>query len=136
MYDKPEMTGMDMSMVFAALADPTRLALIETLSDGESRSIVVLSQNGSITRQAVTKHLSVLEQANLVEREKVGRESRFRLHPAPLIDARLSRNRFQPVGRRTPAPAPVCRRLEHFQQKCAAVLREANATKQILRTPT
>jgi DNA-binding transcriptional ArsR family regulator len=82
------MTGMDMSMVFAALADPTRLALIETLSDGASRSIVVLSQNGSITRQAITKHLSVLEQANLVEREKVGRESRFRLHPAPLIDAR------------------------------------------------
>ncbi|ERM01968.1 ArsR family transcriptional regulator [Brucella intermedia 229E] len=83
------MTGTDMSMVFAALADPTRLALIETLSDGESRSIVVLSQNGSITRQAVTKHLSVLEQANLVEREKVGRESRFRLHPAPpLVDAR------------------------------------------------
>ncbi|MFK0686014.1 metalloregulator ArsR/SmtB family transcription factor [Ochrobactrum sp. BD67] len=82
------MTGTDMSMVFAALADPTRLALIETLSDGESRSIVVLSQNGSITRQAVTKHLSVLEQAKLVEREKVGRESRFRLHPAPLVDAR------------------------------------------------
>ncbi len=82
------MTGMDMSMVFAALADPTRLALIETLSDGESRSIVVLSQNGSITRQAVTKHLSVLEQANLVEREKVGRESRFRLDAARLIDAR------------------------------------------------
>ncbi|PWU72469.1 transcriptional regulator [Ochrobactrum sp. POC9] len=82
------MTGTDMSLVFAALADPTRLALIETLSDGESRSIVALSQNGSITRQAVTKHLSVLEQAKLVEREKIGRESRFRLHPAPLIDAR------------------------------------------------
>ncbi|MEJ5018926.1 metalloregulator ArsR/SmtB family transcription factor [Ochrobactrum vermis] len=82
------MTGTDISIVFAALADPTRLALIETLSDGESRSIVVLSQNGSITRQAVTKHLSVLEQARLVEREKVGRESRFRLQAAPLIDAR------------------------------------------------
>ena len=88
MNDRPEMSGTGMSVIFAALADPTRLALIETLSDGESRSIVVLSQNGSITRQAVTKHLSVLEQANLVEREKVGRESRFRLHPAPLVDAR------------------------------------------------
>ncbi|MHC5230765.1 ArsR/SmtB family transcription factor [Brucella sp. LJL56] len=82
------MTGTDISIVFAALADPTRLTLIETLSDGESRSIVVLSQNGSITRQAVTKHLSVLEQARLVERERVGRESRFRLQAAPLIDAR------------------------------------------------
>jgi len=88
MNDRPAVTGTDMSLVFAALADPTRLALIETLSDGESRSIVALSQNGSITRQAVTKHLSVLEQAKLVEREKIGRESRFRLHPAPLIDAR------------------------------------------------
>ena len=88
MNDSPAVSGTNMSAVFAALADPTRLALIETLSDGESRSIVVLSQNGSITRQAVTKHLSVLEQANLVEREKVGRESRFRLHPAPLVDAR------------------------------------------------
>ncbi|MFW7358104.1 MAG: ArsR/SmtB family transcription factor [Brucella sp.] len=88
MNDRQAVTGTDMSMVFAALADPTRLALIETLSDGESRSIVALSQNGSITRQAVTKHLTVLEQAKLVEREKVGRESRFRLHPAPLIDAR------------------------------------------------
>ncbi|KXO74472.1 ArsR family transcriptional regulator [Brucella anthropi] len=88
MNDRQAVTGTDMSMVFTALADPTRLALIETLSDGESRSIVALSQNGSITRQAVTKHLTVLEQAKLVEREKVGRESRFRLHPAPLIDAR------------------------------------------------
>lgn len=88
MSDRPELTGADMSVVFAALADPTRLALIETLSDGESRSIVALSQNGSITRQAVTKHLSVLEQAKLVERERVGRETRFRFHPAPLAEAR------------------------------------------------
>ncbi|MGH8010498.1 MAG: ArsR/SmtB family transcription factor, partial [Candidatus Binatia bacterium] len=68
MNDRQAVTGTDMSMVFAALADPTRLALIETLSDGESRSIVALSQNGSITRQAVTKHLTVLERALLVER--------------------------------------------------------------------
>lgn len=88
MNDSPSVSGTNMSAVFAALADPTRLALIETLSDGESRSIVALSQNGSITRQAVTKHLMVLEEAKLVEREKVGRESRFRLHPAPLVDAR------------------------------------------------
>jgi DNA-binding transcriptional ArsR family regulator len=78
----------NMSAIFAALADPTRLALIETLSDGESRSIVTLSQNGSISRQGMTKHLSVLEQAGLVERDKVGRESRFRLCPTPLVDAR------------------------------------------------
>ncbi len=68
-------------MVFAALADPTRLALIETLSDGESRSIVALSQNGSITRQAVTKHLTVLEQAKLVERERSDGKAGFACIP-------------------------------------------------------
>ncbi|GAA5540488.1 hypothetical protein Brsp02_01090 [Brucella sp. NBRC 113783] len=88
MNESPASHAMKISAIFGALADPTRLALIETLSDGESRSIVVLSQNGSITRQAVTKHLSVLEQVGLVQREKIGRESHFRLHPAPLVDAR------------------------------------------------
>lgn len=88
MNENAVMQSIEISTIFAALADPTRLALVKTLSDGTSRSIVALSQNGSITRQAVTKHLTVLEQAGLVEREKVGRESRFRLHPAPLVDAR------------------------------------------------
>ena len=78
----------DLSAVFAALADPTRLMLIERLGNGESRSIAALSKNGTITRQAVTKHLAVLEQAGLGTRERTGRESRYRLHPAPLTDAR------------------------------------------------
>ena len=84
----PHHTEAALPAVFAALADPTRLMLIERLGDGESRSIAALSRNGVITRQAVTKHLAVLEQAGLVRRERAGRESLYRLHPAPLTDAR------------------------------------------------
>lgn len=84
----PPNENANLPAVFAALADPTRLMLIDRLGNGESCSIAALSRNGTITRQAVTKHLTVLEQAGLVMRERMGRESRYRLHPAPLTDAR------------------------------------------------
>ncbi len=73
--------------VFAALGDPTRLAIVATLSDGEPRSIVALSADSGLTRQAVTKHLHVLERAGLVRGMRVGRESRFALDPAGLAGA-------------------------------------------------
>lgn len=74
--------------VFAALGDPTRLALLATLSDGQARSIVQLAANTNLTRQAVTKHLHVLAQAGLVTRLRAGRESRFAYRPEPVADAR------------------------------------------------
>jgi DNA-binding transcriptional ArsR family regulator len=72
--------------IFAALGDETRLAIVASLADGEKRSIAQLTQGTALTRQAVTKHLRVLEGALLVRSERSGRESLFELNPAPIRD--------------------------------------------------
>lgn len=69
--------GRDAAALFAALGDPTRLSLLTALSDGRPSSIAGLSGGTELTRQAVTKHLTVLEKAGLVESMKVGRESHY-----------------------------------------------------------
>lgn len=69
------------SAVFAALGDGTRLALLTRLSDGRDRSIATLAADTALTRQAVTKHLRVLEGAGLVRQQPVGRERRFTYRP-------------------------------------------------------
>lgn len=74
--------------LFAALADPTRLALLERLADGEPRPIVVLAAGSRLTRQAVSKHLAVLRGAGLVARWPAGRESLYALRPERLAEAR------------------------------------------------
>ena len=74
--------------VFAALGDQTRLSLLETLSDGRARSIASLSSDSDLTRQAVTKHLHVLEEAGLVRGLRVGRENRFAYQPAAIARAK------------------------------------------------
>lgn len=78
----------DPAPIFAALGDRTRLWLLMKLSDGQTRSIARLSADTSLTRQAITKHLRVLETAGLVEGRRVGRESRFALRPEPIAEAR------------------------------------------------
>ncbi|UXN61326.1 ArsR/SmtB family transcription factor [Phyllobacterium zundukense] len=78
----------DTASLFAALGDPTRLSLLTKLSDGQSRSIAGLSAGTDLTRQAVTKHLRVLEEAGLVISSKVGRESQFAFRPEPIDDIR------------------------------------------------
>jgi DNA-binding transcriptional ArsR family regulator len=72
--------------VFAALGDATRLSLVEHLAAGRPASIAELTAGTRITRQAVTKHLSVLERAGLVRGVRCGRENRFGLDPRPLGD--------------------------------------------------
>jgi DNA-binding transcriptional ArsR family regulator len=74
--------------VFAALGDPTRLFLLTKLSDGQSRSIASLSGDTRLTRQAVTKHLRVLERAGLVSSARIGRESRFAYEQRPVDEAK------------------------------------------------
>lgn len=74
--------------VCAALGDETRLSLVTTLSGGEPRSIAQLTGGSKMTRQAITKHLRVLEGAGLVRSSRLGRESRFELDPQPLEELR------------------------------------------------
>ncbi|MGA9340826.1 MAG: metalloregulator ArsR/SmtB family transcription factor, partial [Rhodanobacteraceae bacterium] len=72
--------------VFAALGDATRLAIVGRLSDGSRRSIAELTEGAMLTRQAITKHLRVLENARLVSSQRAGRENRFVLNPKPIED--------------------------------------------------
>jgi DNA-binding transcriptional ArsR family regulator len=72
--------------VFAALGDETRLALVVKLSRGQPRSIAQLTEGSRLTRQAITKHLRVLERAKVVHSVRTGRESRFELDPKPIED--------------------------------------------------
>jgi DNA-binding transcriptional ArsR family regulator len=74
--------------VFAALGDATRLALIARLSGGAACSIAELTAGTRLTRQAVTKHLRVLERSRVVRCRRTGRESRFAFNPQPLESVR------------------------------------------------
>jgi DNA-binding transcriptional ArsR family regulator len=70
--------------VFAALGDETRLSLVGQLSHGQPQSISRLAQGSTLTRQAITKHLRVLQGAGVVHSVRVGRESLFAFRPEPL----------------------------------------------------
>ncbi|SED49219.1 transcriptional regulator, ArsR family [Rhizobiales bacterium GAS188] len=74
----------DRASVFAALGDETRLSLIGKLSNGRPQSISRLAEGSMLTRQAITKHLRVLESAGVVHGIRVGRESLFEFRPEPL----------------------------------------------------
>jgi DNA-binding transcriptional ArsR family regulator len=76
--------------VFAALGDPTRLALVAKLSGGEPLSIAQLTDGTKVTRQAITKHLRVLEDAGVVRGERQGRSNLYALRPDALDGARRS----------------------------------------------
>jgi DNA-binding transcriptional ArsR family regulator len=73
--------------VFAALADPTRRRMVETLSQGSTVTASALAAELPISRQAVAKHLVALRQARLVSARRVGRETRYSLQAEPLSDA-------------------------------------------------
>jgi len=72
--------------IFSALGDETRLALLVKLRTG-ILSATTLSEGAAVTRQAILKHLNVLENAGLVSHEKRGREVLYSLEPQPLQDA-------------------------------------------------
>jgi DNA-binding transcriptional ArsR family regulator len=74
--------------VFAALGDKTRLRLVTRLCEQGPLSIAKLTAGSDVTRQAVTKHLRVLEDAGLVRGTRDGRESVWELSPRRLSDAR------------------------------------------------
>lgn len=76
------------AVVFAALGDPTRLALVARLCTGEPRSIAQLTADSHLTRQAITKHLRVLQRAGIVRSARSGRESRYALDLQPIEEVR------------------------------------------------
>jgi DNA-binding transcriptional ArsR family regulator len=76
--------------VFAALGDQTRLRLVGRLGAEGPLSIARLTDGTHVTRQAVTKHLRVLEGAGLARGIRQGREQLWQLDPRPLEEARRS----------------------------------------------
>jgi DNA-binding transcriptional ArsR family regulator len=76
------------ALLFAALGDPTRLALVQQLARGGPASITLLADSFSLTRQGVTKHLYVLASAGIVSGRRQGREHVWALEPDRLAEAR------------------------------------------------
>ena len=70
--------------VFRALADTSRRALLDTLFARNGQTLSELCKGRGMSRQAVTKHLAILESANLVASVKRGREKLHYLNPAPI----------------------------------------------------
>lgn len=71
-------------MVFVALADPSRRLMLDRLRQRNGQTLSELCDGQTISRQAVSKHLMILEQANLVTSEKRGRERVHFLNPVPI----------------------------------------------------
>jgi DNA-binding transcriptional ArsR family regulator len=80
--------------VFAALGDPTRLHLVARLCHDGPLSIVRLSEEAGVTRQAVTKHLRAMSDAGLVQPTRRGREQIWTLDPRRLEEARVCLDRI------------------------------------------
>ena len=77
-------TGDPLSRAFAALADPTRRAILERLAAGQA-GVVELAKASTLTQPAITKHLKVLERAGLIGRARDGQRRPARLHLEGLI---------------------------------------------------
>jgi len=73
--------------IFTALADGTRREIVDTLAERGASTATELSAEMPITRQAVAKHLTHLHRADLVNPERRGRETRYRLTTDPLSEA-------------------------------------------------
>jgi DNA-binding transcriptional ArsR family regulator len=90
-----EFSATQLDLAFAALADPTRRAIVERLADVPDLSVSELAAPFSVSLPAVMKHLDVLARANLIERRKTGRTVRCRLAPGPMEAAMLWLARYE-----------------------------------------
>jgi DNA-binding transcriptional ArsR family regulator len=75
--------------VFRALADPTRRAIFEDLTRRGELTVHAITLHAGVSQPAVSKHLTVLKSAKLVEHRRQGRETHYRAHPdalAPMVD--------------------------------------------------
>jgi DNA-binding transcriptional ArsR family regulator len=82
----PERTSEELDLLFGALADATRRAIIEKLAQGEA-TVTELAAPFSISLPAISRHLRVLERASVITRSQQGRWRSARLSPASLTDA-------------------------------------------------
>ncbi len=80
--------------LFAALGDPTRLSLVSRLCNGGPMSIAKLSAGFDVTRQAITKHLRVMEESGLVRSNRQGRERVWQLEQQRIEDAQRYLNQI------------------------------------------
>jgi len=78
----------DVSPIFAALGDATRLRLLARLCVGGPLPTVRLTEGGNLTRQAITKHLRALQGAGLVKSGRIGRECIWELQPRRIAEVR------------------------------------------------
>jgi DNA-binding transcriptional ArsR family regulator len=87
-------TSDDLTVTFAALADPTRRAILARLAAGEA-TVGQLAEPFSLTQQAVSKHIKVLERAGLISRSRLAQARPCRIEPERLDDAAewISRHR-------------------------------------------
>jgi DNA-binding transcriptional ArsR family regulator len=76
------------ALLFAALGDPTRLALLERLSQGGPASITTLAERFDLTRQGISKHLQVLSAAGVIDGQRLGREHVWAINPERLAEGR------------------------------------------------
>ena len=77
----------ELAQLFAALGEPTRLSVIDRLRDGSEHSIASIATGLPISRQALTKHLKVLETAGIANSRRLGRETVYRIDPSGLVAA-------------------------------------------------
>jgi DNA-binding transcriptional ArsR family regulator len=82
-----------LDLVFAALADPVRRAILSRLDD-EELPVSELAVPFDISLQAVSRHIQVLVRAGLVKQERTGRVSRCRLDAGPILEAAVWLNRY------------------------------------------
>jgi DNA-binding transcriptional ArsR family regulator len=93
-----------MDLVFKALADPSRRDLLDRLLADNGQTLGQLCERLDMTRQAVSKHLGLLEEANLVATVKRGREKLHYLNPVPIHEiaerwiGRFERHRMQALS--------------------------------------
>ena len=81
------MADRNVDAVFAALADPTRRAVLRAVASAGQATATQLSGQFAVSRQAVAKHLGALNDAGLVTTARRGREIYYSMTPAPLSDA-------------------------------------------------
>ena len=93
-----------MDKVFKALADETRRQLLDRLYANNGQTLGELCEHLAMTRQAVTKHLVLLEEANLVATVRRGREKLHYLNPVPINEiaerwiGKFERHRLQALS--------------------------------------